>query len=852
MAIALLAQRNDPHLPVYLTRFFGRTAELDLLARLLENPDERLITLVGPGGVGKTRLLVEAVSRSSPGETIYVDGAALERPEFVLPALVDLLDIDPSVDRPSSEVLSEHLSGRRLTILFDNLEHLLDAAVDLAALVRALPGLRLVATSRAPMHISGERLVPLEPLATGGQQTVAGAASVAAQLFIDRATLTGKLDEPTEADLALIETICARLDGLPLAIELAAARLRALSLPALLALLTNQLAVLTGGPRDTSARHHALRATIAWSYDLLDEDEQRLLRELGVFTESFALQAVNAVCTPAERETIDLLESLFDQALLMRAEDELDGEPRYRMLTAIRDFALDRLREAGEETQLRARHAAWFLELAETLEPDLTGAGQLAAIEWLDRATPNLRQALEFMIDQKDQESALRLATALNLYWMNKARLDEARDAFTAIFALGDPRPTTVWGAALRSAAVDAELRFDNETALDRIRQAIAIWEELGDAGWTARSRIDLGNVYNNLGRFDDAIAEFELAAALADPVTSRRTHIIAIGSIASALIRKGALQESDRVFTEVLPLMRQLEDRWPLAMFLANGAVARQRLGNYASARALLEESLELGRQLGDEHGIASALINLCEIEKDPAIIERNATQALELAQGIGSEVLAAAARINLGDLARSRGNLEDAARFYIAALDGYSSIHEELAQADVIGLIASMGMEHDPVAATCLLGAVLGIHEVHGSQPTGDIAERMASARERLRRQMGSEVFDRDISLGRAMTLAEARVDALTLARQSLTHPGPATADKRHAGELTPRELEVLRLITLGNTDKEIAEALFITPKTANHHVTRILAKLECRNRAAATALALQRGLVESGSAL
>ena len=328
MAIALLAQRNDPHLPVYLTRFFGRTAELDLLARLLENPDERLITLVGPGGVGKTRLLVEAVSRSSPGETIYVDGAALERPEFVLPALVDLLDIDPSVDRPSSEVLSEHLSGRRLTILFDNLEHLLDAAVDLAALVRALPGLRLVATSRAPMHISGERLVPLEPLATGGQQTVAGAASVAAQLFIDRATLTGKLDEPTEADLALIETICARLDGLPLAIELAAARLRALSLPALLALLTNQLAVLTGGPRDTSVRHHALRATIAWSYDLLDEDEQRLLRELGVFTESFALRAVNAVCTPAKCETIDLLESLFDQALLMRAEDELDGEPR--------------------------------------------------------------------------------------------------------------------------------------------------------------------------------------------------------------------------------------------------------------------------------------------------------------------------------------------------------------------------------------------------------------------------------------------------------------------------------------------------------------------------------------------
>ena len=846
MVVAFVDRHDGARLPVYLTRFFGRTAELDLLARLLEHPDERLITLVGPGGVGKTRLLVEAVRRSSLGETIYVDGVALERPEFVLPALVDLLGIERSADRPSSEVLSEHLSGRRLTILFDNLEHLLGAAVDIAALLRALPGLRVISTSRAPMHISGERLVPIEPLATSDPHAAAISSSVAAQLFIDRAALTGKLDDPTDADRVVIETICARLDGLPLAIELAAARLRALSLPALLALLTNQLAVLTGGPRDISERHRALRATIAWSYDLLDEDEQRLLREVGVFTESFALQAVDAVCTPAKRETIDLLESLFDQAMLMRAEDELGGEPRYRMLTSIRDFALDRLRDAGEEMQLRARHAAWFLQLAETLEPDLLGTGQLAAIEWLDRATPNLRQALEFMIEQNDQESALRLATALNQYWMSKSRWDEASEAFAAIFAMGDPRPTPEWGAALRSAAVNAELRFDNEIALDRIRQSIAIWEELGDASWTARTRIDLGNVYNNLGRFDDAIAEFEQAAALADPVTSQRTHIIAKGSIASTLIRKGALQESDRVFTEVLPLMRQLDDRWPLALFIANGAVARQRLGNYASARALLEESLELERQLGDEYGIASALVNLCEIENDPAVIERNATQALELAQRIGAEVLAAAARVNLGDLARARGNHEDAARFYIAALDGYSSIHDELAQADVIGSIACMGMEHDPATATRLLGAVLGVHERHGSQPTGAIAERMADARKRLRKQVGAEIFDRDLSLGRAATLAEAQVDALTLARQSLAHPAPATSGKRLAGGLTPRELDVLRLIASGKTDRQIADALFITPKTANHHVTRILAKLECRNRAAATALALQQGLV------
>jgi predicted ATPase len=229
VGLALLAQRNDLRLPVYLTRFFGRVSELDQLAQLLDDPTERVITLVGPGGVGKTRLLVEALKLIGPDPMLYVDGEAVLRAEGLLPEMTDLLGIDRSTGGLVGELLSEYLAGKQLLLVIDNMEHLLGAAVDLAALLRALPKLRLVTTSRAPLHVSGEYLLPVEPLTTsaGGERT--DRPSVEAQIFLDRGIRSGKLGVLSDADLAIVETICGRLDGLPLAIELAAARLRVLS-----------------------------------------------------------------------------------------------------------------------------------------------------------------------------------------------------------------------------------------------------------------------------------------------------------------------------------------------------------------------------------------------------------------------------------------------------------------------------------------------------------------------------------------------------------------------------------------------------------------------------------------------
>ncbi len=853
MVIALVEAGRDDSLPVYLTRFFGRESEVELLAALLVEPSERVITLVGPAGVGKTRLLTETVARASgdlPDPVLFIDGAALDRPELLLPRIVERLRLERTGDQASGELLSEQLAGQTLLLLLDNMEHLLPAAVDIAGLVRALPGLRVVSTSRSPLHISGERILEVEPLRAGSAGMADSALSVAGRLFVDRAAKTGTANVPAPGDIPIIETICSRLDGLPLAIELAAARLRVLSLPALQAVLTNQLAVLVGGPIDVSERHRTLRAAIAWSYDLLDPDEQILLRELGVFAESFALDGIAAVCSLPQERLVDALEMLVDQALLMRTDDDLERQPRFRMLMSIRDFALEQLRKSGDEPAVRARHATWFLQLAERLEPDLMGPRQQRAVDRLARAAPNLRQALDFLIARGDQDGALRLVAALYRYWLIRVQWEEARAAFAEVFAMGEPTQTHIWGAALRGAAIVAETQYDCAAAEIWNRQAIAIWEALGETAWIARSHIDLGNVFNNLGRFDEARAEFARAAELVDPEVDPRTHLVALGSIANTMVRQGALRESERILDEIIPRLHALNDGWILATCLSNCGIAKQRLGKLDEARTLFEESLAIREGLDDEYGIGVTLINLGGVQTDPAIGEGMARRALEVGLRLGVPDMYAAAYVDLGAYALDRGDRSTAVRQYIDALNGYASINDEVSQADVIGLISELAAENEPETAAQLIGAVRAVQQKHRVEPFGPIADRVREIERRLRTRLGPRAFDSATEQGRRFSLAEARVEALQAARTAgAQRPAPRSPANRvsvPANGLTARELDVLRLIVAGKTDRQIADELFISPKTANHHATRILAKLECRNRAAATALALQQGLV------
>ena len=839
-------------LPAYMTRFFGREADLERLSRALADPSMRVITLIGPGGVGKTRLAIEAVRRAASkleGELTFIDGAMLEQPGLLLPEMAARLGIDRSSGQPVGEQISEALAGRSLLLVLDNMEHLLPAAVNIAALLRALPRMRVLATSRSPLHIAGEHVFAVDPLGTHSAGPNSGELSVAGQLFLDRAARVGKPIAPEANNIAIVETICAYLDGLPLAIELAAARLRMFPLAALQSVLTRQLAILTGGPADVSARHRTLRAAIDWSYNLLAGDERRLLRELGIFVDSFTLDAARAVCTPGDREIDELLESIYDQALLVRLEDDIDGQPRFRMLTSIRDFAIEQLGKSGDEAVLRARHAAWFLDLAESLVPNLHGEGQHAAVVRLDRMAPNVRQAFSFLLAVRDQEAALRMAVALQRYWRIRALWDEGRLAFETAMSLGDPEPTPLWASALRGAAICAELLFDHDSALDLNKRAIAIWEILGDRSGMALSLIDYGNVNNNLGRFDEAIAAFEQAATLASD-GALRTSGVARASMASAMLRKGALEDADRAHREIAPLLRQIDDPSLLATFLSNHAVVRQRLGDVREAQTLLSECLDIQQQLGDEYGISVTLVNLADLQLDPVSTVRYATEALEVALRIKALDVSSAASVNLGDSALALGDTSAAAAHYITALDSYATIGDELGQADVIGLIGALGIESSPVAAARLIGAAQSVYARNDVQATSPQALRVSALQDRLRTLLGTEEFERERAVGQEWGLDDAVLEALAIARTERARAPAIRVPQPEPtfGNLTPRELDVLRLIADGKTNRQIADALFITLKTADHHVGRILAKLECRNRAGAAALAYQHGLISA----
>jgi DNA-binding NarL/FixJ family response regulator len=460
---------------------------------------------------------------------------------------------------------------------------------------------------------------------------------------------------------------------------------------------------------------------------------------------------------------------------------------------------------------------------------------------------PNLRHAFAWFVAERDQEAALRMAVALQRYWRIRALWVEGRQAFAAAIALGEPEPTELWAHAFRGAAVCAELSFQSDAALDLNKRAIEIWEALDDRNGMAMSLIDFGNVNNNLGRFDDAIAAFEQAGELAS-TGALRTSLVARASMASAMLRKGALEDSDKAHRQMAPLLRQIDDPNLLATFLSNQAVVRQRLGDLDEAQRLLDECLGIQQKLGDDYGISVTLANLADIQRDPVDMERYASDSLLIATRIDAIDVIAAVSANLGDAALQRGDVSAAAERLIDALDSYGAIGDEIGQADVIGLVGASAIESDPTAATRLISAAQTIYVRNNVQPTSPQAMRASALQDRLHEMLGSDDFALAVEGGQDLSLDDAVLEAAALARteRALTPSTRVQEVEPGFGKLTPRELDVLRLIAAGKSNREIADTLFISVRTANTHVARILAKLECRNRAAAAALAYQHGLV------
>jgi predicted ATPase len=594
--------RARRHLPAPATSLVGRRAQLDEVVALLRRDDVRLVTLTGPGGTGKTRLAIQAAAELAErfDDGVYFTPLAVaEDPELVPEAIAAALGLE---ERPGEEPVATrraHLRDRRLLLVLDNFEHL-DAAAPLAArLLEAAPGLKVLATSRAPLRLYGEHVYPVPPLAQ----------AEAAELFVARAQAAR---HGFVAHAEIIEEICARLDGLPLAIELAAARSRALSLSEMLASLAQRLRLAAHGPRDLPERQQTLRAALDWSHRLLDQREGALFARLGVFVGGWDPAAARAVCDASADE----LAALADQSLVHRAGD------RYEMLETVREYALDRL--AGDEATVRAAHAAHFAALAEEAAPVLTDRDG-AWLQRLETEHANLRAAITWSARAGDRALELRLVIALTRFWLVRGHLREGRAWLEAARAR-DGLPPALRAQALEGAERLALSQGDNEAMQRFAAEGLELYERLGDQRGMAQLLDRLATATANLGDTATSAALYDRSLALWRELGDERGLAVATTNIGCLAMMDGDLARAEALSREGLALYERIGDPEGRLQPLNNLGYTALLRGDHARAAAIFREKVTLGLGLGYLVSVAYACEGLAAVHVATGAPERAA----------------------------------------------------------------------------------------------------------------------------------------------------------------------------------------------------------------------------------
>lgn len=637
------------NVPAQRDPLIGRERELAAVRQLVLREDVGLVTLTGPGGTGKTRMALRVASDlldAFPGGVYVVSLAPVRNPELVASTIAHTLGIKEGGGRPLSTSLRLYLRDRQLLLLLDNFEQVLASAPLLTELLAACPGLTVLTTSRAALRVSGEHEFPVPPLALPDlrhgldldQETLSECAAVA--LFLRRARAARPDFTLSRANAATVAEICIRLDGLPLALELAAARLKLLTPPALLARLSSPLTLLTGGARDLPERQQTLRATLAWSYDLLTAEEQRLFRRLAPFVGGFGLTAAEVVggepVTLAEpgdaaASLVDRLTSLLDKSLL-RQVASFDDQPRFAMLETIREYAREGLEASGEAEDIRRRHALHYLAQVEAAEPSLFGGESAPWLARLEEEHDNLRAALRGALAAGETELALRLAGGLAWFWYDHGHLTEGRRWLAAALAGAEGAPPAARAKALIGAGGLAHRQYDLRAAWEQLEAGLHLSREIGDRWSCGMALVNLGLVAHDQDDYDRARRLHEQSLAVFREVGDSWGIGVSLSNLAWAALFAGDLSQARTVAEEALVLRRDLGDALGVAYTLYTlGRVALTE-GNPIRARALLAESVALLQGLGERWGLAVCLEAFALESAAPAGGQEGARRAARL----------------------------------------------------------------------------------------------------------------------------------------------------------------------------------------------------------------------------
>lgn len=702
------------HLPRPLSDFIGREREVEETKRCLAQA--RLVTLTGFGGVGKTRLALRAASEvvdEFPDGVFFTDLAPLSDPVLVPKAVAHALKAPEKGGRDLTETLSEHLQTRRLLLILDNCEHVLQASAQLAdTLLRNCPDLRILATSRQHLGITGETERRVPPLALPdlerlpcGEKDVAFLLmdSEAVRLFVERARRVRPNLRLDEATLRTIAQVCVCLDGIPLAIELAAARMSVLSPDHLAARLSDRFHLLTGGSRTALPRQRTLRATIDWSYDLLSDEEKTLFRRLSVFAGGWTLPAAESVCAGdglEDWEVLDGLAGLAERSLVVAEPD--GGGFRYRLLETIRQYAAQKLAQTDEEARLRKRHHNYFLALAEEAVPHLAGAQQATWLERLEKERGNLSEVLR----RCDAESKLRLAAALWRYWFIRSDFSEGRYWLEEALDQNTAATTTrARGTALYGAGNLAGQQGDFTTATRFLHEAVTVLEKAGDRHGMALALNSLGAMAREQGNFAAAGHLLEQSLSHLRALNEPRGLAHALGNLGSVALAQGELERAQPLFAESLRLLQAQGAEQAAALCLNNLAVMALGQHRYTEARLYHQQGLEIHRRLGDRQGIALVLSNLAGVESlsgHYAQAHEQFREGLALWKELGNKGGIAYTLSGMAQLAVAQGKMSRAARLLGASEALRAAIHfpippvqQEAHDRNVERLMASLGPE-------------------------------------------------------------------------------------------------------------------------------------------------------------